>query len=105
MLRHRRLTTPGLRREKATTEHSADTPDPDSHRLPVGGVSRYGAVVAALVEQLRDDDLDVYESRELLRVVFDHVRDGGIVIQHCGSLVLTWPDGGASRRIAAGHWG
>jgi hypothetical protein len=43
--------------------------------------------------------------RELLLHVLEHVCDGGIIIVHDGSLVFTWPDGGASRRIAAGHWG
>ena len=53
----------------------------------------------ALHDELLDRDEDVYQSRELLRVVLEHVRDGGIVIQHAGHIVLTWPDGGASRRV------
>jgi hypothetical protein len=46
---------------------------------------------------------DVLPQRLLLRVVLDHIADGGIVVRHGGDLVLTWTDGGASRRLAAGH--
>jgi len=58
-----------------------------------------------VLEELADDLADVPGSREALRMVLEHLADGGIVIRHAGDYVLTWPDGGMSRRLAAGHWG
>jgi hypothetical protein len=93
------------KREKATTQHSEHAPREDPPQSSAGGAPRYSSVATALVHELHELADDVYGERELLRQVVQHVADGGIIIVHAGSLVFTWPDGGASRRIQAGHWG
>lgn len=88
----------------ANTEHSADSPELGVHRHPAGGVPRYNDP-SALVADLQRLVCEGEDEGRLLQMVLEHVSSGGIVIRHAGSLVLTWPDGGVSRRLAAGHWG
>lgn len=38
-------------------------------------------------------------SRVLLRLVLEHIADGGIVLPIDGEIVLTWADAGVSRQI------
>jgi hypothetical protein len=91
------------KREKATTPTSDHTPVSTRHPCLGRGVPRSSDVVVALLRELCDGSEDVYGQRELLRLVLEHVAAGGIVTIHCGDIVLTWTDGGASRRVAAGH--
>lgn len=86
------------RRDNTKTEHSADTPELGATRHPsVGGVPRDSdlwRLARAVVDYYGLSEHD----EQWLRLIFVHVRDGGIVVQHAGSLVLTWPDTGVSRK-------
>lgn len=86
-------------RDNAEATHCADTPDRQPARHPVGGVPRDDPRLAEWADALELERERVHESRHLLQMVSDHVADGGIVIWHDGSVVLTWPDGGISRRV------
>lgn len=83
----------------ATTEHCADTPGASVHRHPSGGVPRHDYIDTACADALLEYLAESAGPRLLLQLVLDHIADGGIIIEHDGGLVLTWPDGGASRRI------
>jgi hypothetical protein len=87
-------------RDNADTEPSADTPELEpATATRAGGVPRNytdSACADALLEYLAESA----GPRLLLQLVLDHVADGGIIIEHDGGLVLTWADGGASRRLS-----
>lgn len=88
------------RSHAATTEHSNQTPG-EAARHPSGGLLReYHGLDADLYDALLEQVQLAEVPRELLRLVIEHVQDGGIIIQYAGSLVLTWPDGGVSRRLS-----
>lgn len=91
--------------DKADTQSSDDTPPGRSTHHPRGGVTRNRLITEAALAALTSALCDTADERRLLQTAWDHVADGGIIIWHGGELVLTWPDGGASRRIANGHWG
>ena len=87
------------RRDNATTEHSADSPERPATRPPRLGLSRDGERVRGLFETICERWVTVPGERELLLLILEHVADGGIVIEHAGEFVLTWSDGGVSRRL------
>lgn len=99
MLRHCAVDSLRSERDGATTQHSEDTPGLDSHRLDAGGVPRSDTIDAACADALLEYLAESAGPRLLLQCIIEHVADGGIIIEHDGGLVLTWTDGGASRRV------
>lgn len=83
----------------AVTEHRADTPTEGATRHPSGGVPRSGPISTRDADVLLEYLANSAGPGLFLRLIIEHVADGGIIIEHAGGLVLTWPDGGASRRI------
>lgn len=86
-------------RDNATTQHGEDTPGLGHHHRPeLGGVPR-DPITVECADELLEYLAESAGPRLLLQCVLQHVADGGIIIEHDGGLVLTWPDGGASRRV------
>lgn len=90
-------------RDNATTRRSEHCPDLGPTRRPGRGSAAYDDDVAELVDILSGLCSASEDERRLLQVVLEHLSAGGIAIRHAGDVVLTWPDGGVSRRIATGE--
>lgn len=92
-------------RDKATTQPSEHDPESPRPATRTRGRAAYRYISSAAFDALARELCDTEAERRLLQAVWDHLEDGGIIIFHGGDVVLTWADGGMSRRLAAGSWG